>query len=344
MTGSLSKGLLLCMGNPLLDISAEVNEPFLARYGVAANNAILAEEKHIPIYAEMVNSFRVEYIAGGATQNSARVCSWMLQAPNTVRYIGSVGTDDYAKRLEESARNDGVDVHYSHTSEHPTGTCAVLITGNNRSLIANLSAANHYKLDHLQKPENWKLVEEAQFYYMAGFFLTVSPPSIMTVARHAAEKNKFFSMNLSAPFISQFFTGALLEALPYMDLLFGNESEAAAFAGVQGWATTDVKEIAKKIAEAPKVNGKRKRVVVITQGDLPTVVATDGQVTEYPVIPVAKEAIVDTNGAGDAFVGGFLSRLIQGQPIAESVRAGNYAASTIIQRSGCTFPAHPEFK
>ena len=31
---------------------------------------------------------------------------------------------------------------------------------------------------------------------------------------------------------------------------------------------------------------------------------TDGKVKEYPVIPIAAEDIVDTNGAGDAFVGG----------------------------------------
>ena len=33
-------------------------------------------------------------------------------------------------------------------------------------------------------------VEKAKFFYIAGFFLTVSPDSIMTVAKHAAEKNK----------------------------------------------------------------------------------------------------------------------------------------------------------
>ena len=30
----------------------------------------------------------------------------------------------------------------------------------------------------------------------------------------------------------------------------------------------------------------------------------DGKVTEYPIIPIKEEDIVDTNGAGDAFVGG----------------------------------------
>ena len=33
------------------------------------------------------------------------------------------------------------------------------------------------------------------------------------------------------------------------------------------------------------------------------------QVQLYPVIPVAKEKLVDTNGAGDAFVGGEAERL-----------------------------------
>ena len=67
------------------------------------------------------------------------------------------------------------------------------------------------------------------------------------------------------------------------------------------------------------------------------------QVTLYPANKIPSEAIVDTNGAGDAFVGGFLSQLVCGKSTAECCRAGNYAASTIIQRSGCTFPAAPSF-
>lgn len=46
---------------------------------------------------------------------------------------------------------------------------------------------------------------------------------------------------------------------------------------------------------------------------------------------------------GDAFVGGFLSQLVQEKPIAECVRAGCYASNVIIQRSGCTYPEKPDF-
>jgi adenosine kinase len=93
----------------------------------------------------------------------------------------------------------------------------------------------------------------------------------------------------------------------------------------------------------PKINGGRARTVVITQGADPTIVAVNGKVQRFPALVVPKEKLVDTNGAGDAFVGGFLSQLVCGKELAECVRAGNYCASTIIQRSGCTFPDKPEF-
>ena len=67
------------MGNPLLDISAVVSEEFLEKYGLKLNNAILCEDQHKPMYQEMVEKYQVEYIAGGATQNSARVAQWMIQ-------------------------------------------------------------------------------------------------------------------------------------------------------------------------------------------------------------------------------------------------------------------------
>lgn len=39
---------------------------------------------------------------------------------------------------------------------------------------------------------------------------------------------------------------------------------------------------------------------------------------------------------------GFLSQLVAGKDLAEGVRAGNFAANVVIQRSGATFPDKPE--
>jgi len=164
--------------------------------------------------------------------------------------------------------------------------------------------------------------------------------------------------------------------LPYCDILFGNETEAEAYATNHNWdvsignhlsfplssktspkhlllhpthlfcgkkkKTKDIKQIALQISKLPKINSKRERVVVITQGENATLVAySNGTINEHPVTIIDKKDIVDTNGAGDAFVGGFLSQYVQGKTIAESVVAGHWLARKSIQLVG---PAYPEEK
>lgn len=58
---------------------------------------------------------------------------------------------------------------------------------------------------------------------------------------------------------------------------------------------------------------------------------------EIPVDEIPVDEIVDTNGAGDAFVGGFLSQFIQEKSLETCVRAGIFAAREVIKRSGCSF-------
>lgn len=295
-------------------------------------------------YNELIEEYNAELIAGGSVQNSFRVAQWMIQKPNTAVFFGAVGQDKYSKILEEKARSDGVNVQYQYTDAAPTGTCGVLITGTHRSLCANLAAANYFTLDHIEKSENKKLLENAEYFYISGFFLTVSPPSIQVVAKHALAHNRMFMMNLSAPFLPQFFKKHLMEAMPYVDILFGNETEAESFAKELNFETEDLKEIALRICELPKQNEQRRRVCVITQGSDPVILAENGEITLIPVDLLPRENIVDTNGAGDAFVGGFLSQLVQQKSYDVCIKAGNWAARQIIQRSGCTFDGVPDFK
>lgn len=42
------------------------------KYGLKANDAILAEEKHMGIYDELLNGRDAKLVAGGAAQNTAR--------------------------------------------------------------------------------------------------------------------------------------------------------------------------------------------------------------------------------------------------------------------------------
>jgi len=335
MASPIESGSILGMGNPLLDISATVGQDLLDKYDVKMDSAILAEEKHQPLFKELVEKYDPKYIAGGATQNSIRVAQWMLGAkqPKHTAFFGCVGDDESGKTLEKCAESDGVHVHYMKDADTPTGACAALIKDGERSLVTNLDAANNFKPSHLESEEAKKIIELAKIYYCAGFFLTVSVPSLVVVADHAVANNKTFCLNLSAPFIVDFYGDQMATAMEYADFLFGNESEAAAYGKKHGMGD-DLKKIALAVAALPKKNESKPRTVVFTQGSESTIVASNGTVTEYAVEPLAKELLVDTNGAGDAFVGGFLSQLINGKEMEACVNAGHWAAKFIIQTSG----------
>ena len=198
----------------------------------------------------------------------------------------------------------------------------------------------------ISSPPIWKLpnpiYESASVYYIAGFFLTVSVDSLKIVAEHTLANDKTFCLNLLAPFIIDFFGDQVATALEYADYLFCNESETAAYGKKHGLGE-DLKEVALKIATSPKNNAARPRTVIFTQGSESTIVARDGKVEEYKVTPLPKEELMDTNGAGDSFVGGFLAGLLE-KEMASCVEARHWAARFIIQQSGCTLTNACEYK
>jgi adenosine kinase len=101
--------------------------------------------------------------------------------------------------------------------------------------------------------------------------------------------------------------------------------------------------IARKLSEFPKENKARRRIVIFTQGGNQTIVCLNGEISRFFPTPLNKSEIIDTNGAGDSFVGGFLSRFIQEKPLEECIAAGHYCASECIKQSGCVFPQKPSF-
>lgn len=158
----------------------------------------------------------------------------------------------------------------------------------------------------------------------------------MELAKNAAEKNKIFVLSLSAPFIPQFFKDPVDASAPYWDYVIGNETEAAAYAESHNLASKEPKDVATHLANLPKENGKRKRVAIVTQGTLPTLVAIQGEegVKEFPVHAIDPAQITDTNGAGDAFAGGLLAGIVEGKTLEESIDIGQWLARLSIQELG----------
>lgn len=114
--------------------------------------------------------------------------------------------------------------------------------------------------------------------------------------------------------------------------------------------TKDIPTIAAKLAALPKKTSK-PRTVVITQGPSSTVVASldasafsssKAKVTSVegagiltvPVKPLPDDQIVDTNGAGDAFAGGYMGALVLGKSTEEAVEVGHKLGQMCVGQVG----------
>lgn len=325
-------------GNPLLDISCNVTQAFYDKYKLKPSNAILAEQEHMPIYEELSNMPGVQYIAGGSTLNSIRVCQWVMQEKGATGFVGCIGEDKNGETMSAKVAADGVTANFQKVQD-PTGTCAVAIIDSERSMVANLSAANKIQSSYLNECKN--LWSKAKVCYSAGFWLTVDEAfeSLKIISAHCVKEGQTFAMNLSAPFIVQFFTERFKEILQNCRLLFGNEDEAQALAQKLEFKAKDTKGIALELAATNK-----ETTIVFTQGAGAVIVVENGKLTEYETPKVPKEEIVDVNGAGDGFVGGFLSQFVNGEDTKTCVAYGNYAAQYIIRRSGTTLEGKPNFQ
>lgn len=185
-------------------------------------------------------------------------------------------------------------------------------------------------------------MERARYLYTTGFFIDANFEAVKTVAEFATANDKPFGLNLSAVFVVQFYMEQVKKTLAHADYVFCNEEEGSAFATAEGLEASDRVGVAKILATFEKANANRPRTVIITQGAEPTIVVT-GRPGEEPnvdlvdVPPIDKDSIVDTNGAGDSFVGGFFAALAQGDDLRAAVTKGNTLAGKVIQKSGCVF-------
>eukprot|EP00796_Vickermania_ingenoplastis_P005843 gene5843-4167_t len=331
--------------NPLLDISAKVDESFLKPYNLGVGEAGLAKEEQMGIYEALEKLPGVAYIPGGSGLNSARVFQWLAAAPKLSTFVGCVGKDRHAEILQKSAEEEGVEMVLEKTDKCPTGVCAVAVVGKERSLLANLSAAITLSPEHMKSKEVRDALESSQIFYLTGFTVVVDVNYVLQVAE-AAHKvpGGIFVLNLSAPYIIECFTERLEKVLPHVDILIGNEGEGESLAKtfkLDVEDTSNCEQIAAAAFKKIPYEGKADRTFVFTHGAHGTAFMSQSHKTpqvEVPT-PIPSEEMVDFNGAGDAFVGGFLAGLSAGKTIKECVVMGNRSAGIIIRHEGCAFPS-----
>lgn len=137
------------------------------------------------------------------------------------------------------------------------------------------------------------------------------------------------------------------------DVIFANAAEAIFLCKLLfNIETENIGEIALLLSKhGNKKNKNKKRVVVITCGPNPAHLCEYDHLSAkktvsgiFPPMYVNEDDIIDANGAGDAFAGGFLSRYVKNKNLEECVTAGHWAAALIIKTRGCQIPETCEFK
>lgn len=428
---------IVSFGHPLLDIISVRDMAFLKKYKIEIGSSNLVKEEQLPIFKELANSrvskdgagASVQYVAGGAAMNTARIVRWLLRGSTQAKalcggtrscMVGATGTDDFEAQLLQALRTETVEHCFFRKREHPTGTCAVLVVEGERSLLANLGAATSLtREDIVDAPSVMAAFGSTRAVYMEGFFMNLlDKETCVYVAENCTRYNKFFTFNLSAPYLSHIFPGSLKKLLPHVDVIMGSRIDAIAYGKSVGWPCADgsgdvLKAVVAQLCKMPRAEGAKyttdklvndgnksgpgsrrssgatggesdvsaasssssgtdlfvgramsatpsiigghvapRRIVVITDGAAATIVGVSNlqdpvngepTINVYQPYRIAQESIVDSNGAGDAFSGGFISGLLMRKPLAECVEVGHKSANVILRHSGCTFPAVPPF-
>jgi adenosine kinase len=241
--------------------------------------------------------------------------------------------------MQEKSEAIGIQCSFQNTSTKPTGRCACLIRGQDRSLVAFLGAANDFSSEHLDDSLQTEIAN-ARFLYITGFFYSVSRESVKRIFSFKCDNSIIF--NLSATFVCDGMSREdFAEIMENSYMLIGNSDELMHLNANQGFVddvNASIEEISLQLSLAfPRT------LVLITQGSEPVLLVQAGQVVLRHFVPqLPAKMVVDTNGAGDAFAAGLLVGLERNFQIAESLKLATFMAAKVIQFSGVQPPSKAE--
>lgn len=340
---ALREGLICGIGcGPIMDVIVNVDMPFLSKYGLEPNDAVMMSDDQQEAFKNELNTRgRPFLVSGGSTTNAIKVAQWMLNKPGCTSLYGALGTDNWGQRLRNVIGACGVHgVFEMH--DRPTGYRAVLLTWGGRCRVCYLGAASAMCGQELVDGGRGPFSKAFYWYMCGGSLLSTRElfEKVKSAKQQHPEKKLVFNVSTMSciPLIT-------LEDLGWIDVLFGNAEELTGLAKhLFPTRTTDKGGAIFLLSHARKAQKPDDRLVVLTDGDGP-VLATSGLILdEYPLpMDCILSPTVDRDmvGGGDAFVGGFLSQLARGSTISECVQGGFYAANVILGQVGTSLPATP---
>lgn len=267
---------------------------------------------------------------GGKGSNQAVACG---RAGVQTLYIGAVGKDAFAREAAAFYRTEGISAKFIEKPKHATGTAAILVNaaGQNEIIVALGANAELRKADIPTEVLQRARVAVCQFESNLG-----TTAYVLKTARNAG-----VTTVLNPAPMRPDFDRALLR---HVDILIPNETEFAALVNSSpDLGTSDF--------TAEKLHALSHEALhgLIQQLGLPTVIVTLGskgcflsRADGFRFIPAHTGiTVVDTTGAGDAFVGGFAAGLVKfSGKIEAAAEFANAVAALSVTKFG-TAPSMP---
>ena len=277
---------------------------------------------------------------GGKGSNQA-VASGRAGAPTA--FIGAVGNDVFAEGARKFYRSEGIAAHFAAKPGHPTGTAAIFVNAQAQNeIIVALGASAHLAPGDIDAAliRGARVVicqHEANLAINAHVFRLARSAGVATVLNPAPMRPDFRR-----------------SILRLTDVLIPNESEFVALANMLPACANVLRG-----ASLPGGALDEAALAAMPPADLnrlcralgvPTVIVTLGRRGCFVSMADGSHArvsghtglrVVDTTGAGDAFVGGFAAGFVQfdGDVVA-AARRGNAVAALSVTRFG-TAPSMP---
>jgi len=257
---------------------------------------------------------------GGKGANQA-IALAKLDVPTLM--LGKVGKDVLSDFALSSLQESGVDITGISTSQKSsTGSASIWVNAQGQNSIVIYPGANG------EVDEDF-IIQHEKFFDDASWLLTQFevPPKSIFLTLKLAKKHGLKTVMDPAP-AREVGNNDIWELVDY---LLPNEIELREL--------THTENILKAI-RILKSRGVKE--VVVKLGKQGAGYEDKGIFNLFPAVPV--EQVVDTTGAGDCFIAGFLYGMLQQEDIAQAIQVANLTASYSIQRKGAaiSFPKKSE--
>ena len=251
------------------------------------NADLVVRAPHFPQPGETISGEDLQIIPGGKGANQAVAAA---RQGASVSMLGRVGQDSFGPFLLDSLKSDSVDITHVHADESATGTAIIVVDANGQNSIV-LSAGANGKVSPLDV-NNASLLRPSLILLQ----LEIPTPTVLHAAKYAKQNGIRIILN-PAPAKS-----LPDELISLIDFIIPNETELSLLTGLE------VKDIS-SAEQAAKILLKRgAKNVIVTLGSKGALVVSSKQVTH---VDTYKVDVVDTTAAGDAFIGGFASKILE---------------------------------